>query len=415
MLIMYLTMTLACVDPSPPVPPAHTEVAEVETPDPRETDLAIEVLHRGAWTDAFVNMVGVDTPGGRALIETSSTQGGRFGFEVVDYVEGVREERWEASPEFAPSWTPSGNQFGPISSTLEADLARLGALVVSMDSPHLSGWPPVAASFDGAHFAYTADDKLWLTDSKGTRLRRLSTGQIAGYYPVFSLDGGRIAWIGTARGQGYGLYVASLEGKARRVEATDSAAIRPYWAPDGSHVYIQDTQIQVREHGRVCLSIVPLDEAAQPGEIQKAGCLQDVTSAHVFFDPSGSTAVLAGRLAGPEDEIPSEGTTRYRLIALPSGEVLATHDEVAGGLLPLLTADGRILTGAAGSTWFIDLRTGDRAEVEDMGRLSTGVFSGHEADGDLILLRSYLDRPEAAWAWEIVRLNPDVLLPRPER
>ena len=174
--------------------------------------------------------------------------------------------------------------------------------------------------------AFVGDDQIYLIDSDGTGLRRLtSTGR--NWAPTWSPDGQRIAFVSDRAG-GFQLHVMNADGSnvVRRPSST-SPSYYPTWSPDGlriAFVGIQNGDAEIYVTSAADDETLPVRLTNQPGA--------DVDPA---WSPEGSTIAFASDRDGPLDvyTMSPEGTNVRRLTSgIP--DVLSAH-------LPAWSPDGR--------------------------------------------------------------------------
>ncbi len=84
---------------------------------------------------------------------------------------------------------------------------------------------------------YTSSMNLFVSDANGENLRQLThTSGLINTFPVWSPDGGRIAFVSTRSGQ-QEIYVVDVQsGAERRLTYNPVSATNPVWSPDGQNI-----------------------------------------------------------------------------------------------------------------------------------------------------------------------------------
>jgi Tol biopolymer transport system component len=104
--------------------------------------------------------------------------------------------------------------------------------------PYLSGISAHAVSFsaDGKWVAYATcpEGTLWRSRIDGTERLQLTFAPMFAYQPYWSPDGEKIAFMGTAIGKSWQVYVVPAEGgSSKLVSPEDRNHSDPSWSPDG--------------------------------------------------------------------------------------------------------------------------------------------------------------------------------------
>jgi len=92
---------------------------------------------------------------------------------------------------------------------------------------------------DGTKLAFTALDRLWVSDSDGTDPRRLTDADVSEHYPAWSPDGGSIAYATWDGSEGHLYRVDSGGGDGTRLTADAGTYFTPAWAPNGRIVALR--------------------------------------------------------------------------------------------------------------------------------------------------------------------------------
>jgi len=84
----------------------------------------------------------------------------------------------------------------------------------------------------------TSDQYIYIANSGGANMRRLTSGNKGENFPRWSPNGKRIAFSLAEKRYGHFLYVVGADGQNRRKLTTESSssAIRPTWSPDGKRI-----------------------------------------------------------------------------------------------------------------------------------------------------------------------------------
>ena len=94
------------------------------------------------------------------------------------------------------------------------------------------------ASPDGSKIAFTAFDRLWITDLPKGEPRRLTAGDVGEYHPVWSPDGQWVAYVTWDDSVGGHLMKAPVSGRGQPERLTRVPALyySPAWSPDGRRI-----------------------------------------------------------------------------------------------------------------------------------------------------------------------------------
>ena len=186
---------------------------------------------RRLWATSVMSLAvsAIDGTGHRTLLEGSDPAG----FSV-----------------WGPSWSPDGEwiavsqgpSFAPPDAPVDVWRVRpdgTGAHNLTADSPANDGWP--AYSPDGRRIVFrsgrTGDHEIYLMDSGGGRVRRLTDHPGTDTMPSFSPAGDEIAFVSTRDGD-HEVYTLKLgpdgePGALRRVTTSPGLDMHPHYSPDG--------------------------------------------------------------------------------------------------------------------------------------------------------------------------------------
>ena len=113
-----------------------------------------------------------------------------------------------------------------------------GANTNFYDAENAVSWSP-----DGTQIAYASSGDLYVVDADGSNARQLTTDPNGDYYPAWSPDGSTIAyWNGSTTGQDGGptdaeLYtIPATGGTPTRLTDNGIPDIEPVWSPDGGQI-----------------------------------------------------------------------------------------------------------------------------------------------------------------------------------
>ena len=411
MLAMALLAWSGCiVDPPPPkpAPPPPPPQLPAVPPPPPPAPLAplgpVRVLYQDNWHGS-VQLLGIDATNQRAFLRMEAAEPKRLVIDTIDFQNGKRLDRWEASSDNAEQSVQGYPVFRQLTGTFQEDLVRYAGFLRAAGPWHARGRsfrPTVAVSNPGGPILYGArptdqsdGDWLFLVDKDGARPRRIDSGIRASYSPVFSPGGERIAWKGcVASPCGYALFVAkSTGGKPEQVNniAEPSA---PVWSSDGRFVYVvaNPTQPGKRDKGP-CLYKVPV---AATWDLKAIRCMPGLRDVEFVQDPGGRTGVLVGSRGMTGQQV-----AEYAWLLLEDGSVLALHSIDRASGIGVLSEAGLLLVALQkGGVGFIDLVSGKSAGVRD----SEGWFLGLESTkwlGDTVVL---LRRGTAPPAFDLVAI-----------
>ncbi|MGH7445573.1 MAG: amidohydrolase family protein [Longimicrobiales bacterium] len=89
---------------------------------------------------------------------------------------------------------------------------------------------------DGERLAFTALDRLWVANADGTEPRRITRGDASEHYPVWSPDGGWIAFVTWSRDGGHIWKVRPDGDDAQQLTQNAALYAQPAWSPDGERI-----------------------------------------------------------------------------------------------------------------------------------------------------------------------------------
>jgi imidazolonepropionase-like amidohydrolase/Tol biopolymer transport system component len=91
---------------------------------------------------------------------------------------------------------------------------------------------------DGKRVVFTAVDRLWIANVDGTTPRRLTSADMGEFHPVWAPDGKSVAYVTWEDRAGGNLMKVNVDGKAKPVQLSRTAALylNPAWNPAGSRI-----------------------------------------------------------------------------------------------------------------------------------------------------------------------------------
>jgi len=169
----------------------------------------------------------------------------------------------EVAPVTSHSWSPDGTRIAYVSPEHEICILDLATQVTTqLPAEHLSDARDPDWSPDGSRIAFSASDgrdqDIYIINSDGTGLTRLTSDEARDKHPDWSPDGTAIAFSSARRNQRYpDLYILDLtrgteeEGNIPlQLTAEDKLEIRPAWSPDGFWIVFLSHELGA-EHGTV--------------------------------------------------------------------------------------------------------------------------------------------------------------------
>jgi Tol biopolymer transport system component len=377
---------------------------------------------------------------------------------------GLRRLTTEAS-NTAPAWSPDGSTIAFVRGFIGE---RDGIYVMDADGTHprrlTDGGTLVdgsdlgpAWSPDGTRIAFaregreeraeTGNADIYVVNTDGTNLFRLTNGPVMEYEPSWSPDGSRIAFEGYDLASGgqppspLRLYVMNADGTNVRELGPENVQ-GPAWSPDGSEIAYVDTEtgsiMAVRPDGsglRRILDVAELvggvhlvyDVAWSPDGTKLAFMAgPDAEDTHIYVvdrdgsdltqltddpapdaSPAWQPVLVADESPTPEATVLPEGTISLPADAVPEGtlllrtdagaEILSAGSErsrlVPGIRTPLeLSPDSSMVLGSNGSPGSpanelvsVDLRTGQRRVLARSGVEDVlGTFAQWSPDGSMV-------------------------------
>jgi tricorn protease len=95
--------------------------------------------------------------------------------------------------------------------------------------------------------AFSFAGELWSVPREGGTARRLVSGQLANFHPIFSPDGTQIAFTGVYDGNPDVYVVAAIGGEPRRLTYNPMPDTAVGWSPDGTHVLFSSYRQTARD------------------------------------------------------------------------------------------------------------------------------------------------------------------------
>lgn len=161
------------------------------------------------------------------------------------------------NPEGGPAWAPNGRQIAFVGGHLERTRSKMSLYVADGQHVHRLAVCGSCGKFEGGRLGWSPDSKsivfrkdagrlvrqsLWVVGAAGGTPHRLtdcSRAPCAAVDPVWSPDGGLIAFSGISRGgSSHGLHTMHANG-SQPTRIADGW--NPQWSPDGRHIVFEGT------------------------------------------------------------------------------------------------------------------------------------------------------------------------------
>jgi Tol biopolymer transport system component len=258
---------------------------------------------------------------------------------------------------------------------------------IAMDRPSMLRLSP-----DGQRFAVSVVDldtgtgDLWVSDAKGANPARFTFDPANDAMPVWSPDGGRLAWTSNRDGS-YDLYVKAASGSGDDVRILDSDLYKftTDWSRDGRTILYRE----MNERNDLDLWALPVSggEPGKPFPFVRT----DANETAGAFSPDGT------RVAYASDE---SGRFEVYVRAFPSGEG-RRQVSAGGGMSPLWRGDGRevyfqapdgtLMAAAVDPGTGLDLRPPTPLFAFRPAAVLTAPFYAPTPDGQRFLTSSIVD------------------------
>ena len=227
----------------------------------------------GSWTPDGKHFVFQAIDNGRSQIWVSADSGGLFNSGFGDPYQLTRGPIDFRRATIAPS----GDRLFAIGWQLRGEIVQFDSqteqfvAVPELDSVSAE-W--LAYSADRVAYVSYPDATLWIGNSDGTDPQQLSFGPLRVLNPVWSPDGGTIAFEGLAPGREKRIFLVSTDTR-QIVEAGagDARQVSPSWSPDGR-------QLAYNERGKERIQLLDV----QSGEVS------ELASSEGLYAPSWSRA-----------------------------------------------------------------------------------------------------------------------------
>jgi Tol biopolymer transport system component len=205
-------------------------------------------------------------PGANGLIAFASKRTGRYElFTMTPEGRDVRQLTDGPGDDIAPNWSPDGTKIVFTSTrdgsreiyVMDADGGDQTRLTDDPAADHRPDWSPdgtaiVFASERGAGRARARGGlvrrQIFVMDSDGGNLRRLTRNDELDNAPHFSPDGSRIAFLRVQENGHMAVYTIAADGSDERKLTPDELnGAEPDWSPDGTLLAIQNNTCPLPE------------------------------------------------------------------------------------------------------------------------------------------------------------------------
>jgi Tol biopolymer transport system component/predicted amidohydrolase len=234
-------------------------------------------------------------------------------------------------------------------------------------------WMSVDLAPDGKTLVFDLLGDLYTLDANGGRARQITRGMGFDTQPVFSPDGGWVAFVSDRSGA-ENIWVARPDGsEARQMSFVDddTVLVSPEWSVDGRSLFVSRFRYSLDGYelwrydlkGREDL-IVPVKTARQPRD-------QWPSSLGAAPSPDGRYVYFSRRRGGPDSIKVDEWTIVRREIATGAEEVVIADQRPRGSTTaapyfrPVLSPDGKLLAYATRYAGRTGLRLRDLASGDD--------------------------------------------------
>ena len=328
--------------------------------DRPRSDFTVRSVAQIDWPHWDVRLVAANPTDQTAVLWMAGP--GALSIRALDYESGREAERWDTTPDRMPH----AGRFRSLTGDLEADVARYARLLRGAEGRWLT--PGFMIVPGGEHVLYgvaptrNRDGDAWLVANPDGQPRfRLAPTLSTATRTALSPDGTKVATGGCCHttepgGNPYHLYLAELDGKAKRVVEVPHPG-RPIFDPEGETVYAASRHFP----DRICVHRVPF---SNPGARVELRCLASSGDEPFLFlvDPPNADGERLLLVANPRGELRDD----YDLVLLrPSdGELVSTIETQDTQLEPHLVDGHRLLLSSRVLT-LVDLHTGALAELDE--------------------------------------------------